>query len=129
MTWIIQDPSKIKPLPTTKFDWDKLPAKPFDIGVPDKFTGPIVKRNWIGMPCQVLISIWMPYQLKRLKIKTTVLGEPTIVRQVACSCKFSCAQRGMIGDSEFWVPGVPNNAIKDKDGMIWFGTDQWHSKI
>ncbi len=53
----VQDPSKIKPLPTTKFDWDKLPSKPFDIGCSEKFVGLWQKRNWTGIIYQVLILI------------------------------------------------------------------------
>ena len=57
LTWITQDPSKIKSLPSTKFDWDKLPSKPFDISVPQKFVGPLSKRTWSGIVCLVLILI------------------------------------------------------------------------
>lgn len=124
LTWIVQDPAKIKPLPTTKFDWDKLPSKPFDIGVSEKFIGPMVKKDfvWSELPSTDFDLASLPTE--NLKVKTTVLGEPTIVKAAALVASPNSSRGVMTGDSDFGLPGVPNNAIKDKDGMLWFGTNK-----
>ncbi len=123
LTWITQDPSKIKALPTSNFDWDKLPSKPFDIGVPQKFIGPMVKKdlNWSDLPSTNFDLESLPSQ--NLKIKTTVLGNPSIVKAGALISSTNSSRGVMISDSESGLPGIPNNAIKDKNGMLWFGTN------
>ncbi len=128
LTWIIQDPSKIKPLPTTKFDWDKLPSKAFDIGVSEKFIGPMVKKDlvWSDLPSTDFDLASLPTQ--NLKIKTTVLGEPTIVKAERLIASPNSSRGVMIGDSDFGLPGIPNNALKDKNGMLWFGTNKGIAK-
>ena len=72
LTWIVQDPSKIKPLPTTKFDWDKLPSKPFDIGVSEKFAGPVGKKDlvWSELPSTDFDLGSLPTE--NLKVKITL---------------------------------------------------------
>ena len=122
LTWITQDPSKIKTLPTTKFDLDKLPGKPFDIGIPEKFIGPMIKKNldWDSLPSTDFDLASLPTQ--NLKIKTTVLGLPSIVKAGALISSPNSSRGVMIGDSEFGFPGIPDTAIKDKNGMLWFGT-------
>ncbi len=124
LTWIVQDPAKIKSLPTTKFDWDKLPSKPFDIGVPEEFVGAMAKKelDWDNLPSTEFDLASLPTE--NLKVKTTVLGEPTIIRAEALVASPNSSRGVMIGDSDFGLPGVPNNAIKDKDGMLWFGTNK-----
>ena len=65
---------------------------------------------------------------EKLKVKITVLGEPTIVNAGALIASPNSSRGVMIGDSDFGLPGVPNNAIKDKNGMLWFGTNKGISK-
>ena len=124
LTWITQDPSKIKALPTTKFDLDKLPSNPFDIGVSDKFVGPMIKKDlvWDSLPSTDFDLASLPTQ--KINIKTTVLGEPTVVKAGALVSSPNSSRGVMIGDSKFGLPGIPNNAIKDKNGMLWFGTNK-----
>ncbi len=80
-----------------ELDWDNLPSTDFDLA---------------SLPTE------------NLKVKTTVLGEPTIVKAEALVASTNSSRGVMIGDSDFGLPGVPNNAIKDKDGMLWFGTNK-----
>jgi len=52
------------------------------------------------------------------------LGEPTVVKAGALISSPNSSRGVMIGDSEFGFPGIPYTAIKDKNGMLWFGTSK-----
>jgi len=122
LTWITQDPSKIKSLPTTKFDLEKLPGKPFEIGIPNQFTGPVNKKtlDWNALPSIDFDLNSLPAQ--DLKIKTTVLGEPTVVKAGPLIPPGNSSRGVKTGDSDFGLPGITSTMLKDKDGMLWFGT-------
>ena len=122
LTWIVQDPSKIKSLPTTKFDWDKLPDKPFEIGTPYALKMPLVQK-----PFKLDDLPYTPFNLdslpqKELNIKVTVLGSPKIVK-AGYAVNLEGATRGvMVLDANFGLSGTSYASLKDKHGMLWFGT-------
>jgi len=108
-------------LPTKKFNWDKLPSKPFDIGIPYAVheSRPDKPINWDSLPVRGFDLDSLPKQ--DLKIKVTVLGAPKIVRagfpEVA-----TAASRGVMSlDEDFGYPGTIYYHMKDKDEMMWFG--------
>ncbi|MGB5262051.1 MAG: hypothetical protein WBN28_00500, partial [Lutimonas sp.] len=78
--WITKDLPGLKSLPTTKFDWDKIPSKPFEIGLPYPLKKPIATQafDWNALES-------VPFNLdslpkSKLNIKASVLGEPKIVK-------------------------------------------------
>ncbi|HEY5689097.1 MAG TPA: hypothetical protein VIS27_12410, partial [Yeosuana sp.] len=50
--WVTENRPDLNALPTTKFDWDKLPAKPFDIGQPFSIRKPMTSKpfDWNSLP-------------------------------------------------------------------------------
>ena len=121
LTWIVQDPSKIKPLPTTKFDWDKLPTKPFDIGNPyvSKESRPNKPLNWDNLPIRDFDLDSLPKH--ELKIKVTVLGTPKIVKAGFQENAIDVSKGVMSFDEDFGYPGNIFCNRLDIEGMLWFG--------
>lgn len=122
LSWTIQDPSKIKPLPTTKFDWDKLPTKNFDLRVPKKLEKPLKGQafNWDSLPR-------MPFSLDslpkaELKVKVTALGNPKIVKAGYFESAPNASHGVMTIGSNFGLPSPVYSQMMDSDGMVWFGT-------
>ncbi len=122
LQWITKDPSQIKSLPKTKFSWSKIPSKPIDIGLPYDLKAPLTKKpfDWNSLPST-------PFNLdslskKDLKMKVTVLGEPKIVKATNPVVPLQSSRGVMNIDANFGLPGTVYCSIKDKDGLLWFGT-------
>lgn len=123
ITWATTDPSKIKPLPTKHFDWDKLPAKPFDIGISHPLKKPMEQKpfDWNSLPSSPFNLDSLPK--KNLAIQVRPLGTPKFVKAGYLDIPPD-ASRGILGvDSNFGLPGTPFCVMKDKDGMLWIGTN------
>lgn len=122
LQWVTTDASKIKPLPTHKFNWDKLPARPFDIGTPYPLKAPITSKPFDleSLPSTDFDLEKIPKAA--LNIKVLHLGEPKIVK-AANPVTQPQSSRGVSAiDANFGLPGINYCSIKDKDGMLWFGT-------
>ncbi len=114
--------SKLKTLPTKKFSWNRIPSKPFDIGEPYALKAPLTTKpfNWDSLPSTDFSLEKIPKQ--DLRIKVSVLGEPKIVK-AANPLVLPQSSRGVMQiDINFGLPGTNYCSIKDKDGMLWFGT-------
>jgi len=123
LQWITKDPSQIKPLPKTRFSWDKIPSKPMDIETPYALKTPLITNpfNWDSLPSTDFSLENIPKQ--DLKIKVSVLGEPKIVK-AGNSVMPQQPSRGVMQiDGNFGLPGTNYCSLKDKDGMLWFGTN------
>ena len=121
--WISEDKSKIKPLPTKSFSWDKLPSKPFDIDIPYALSGPLPQKKleWNSLPETNLDINSLPKA--KISIKTTVLGKPKIVK-AGNPINMPNASRGIMQfDANFGLPGNALSVVKDGNGMLWIGTD------
>ncbi|MCG2459242.1 GAF domain-containing protein [Flavobacteriaceae bacterium F89] len=121
--WASVDPPKIKPLPTKHFDWDKLPTKPFDIGIPRPLKKPMEEKpfDWNSLPSAPFNMDSLPTE--NLTITVRPLGEPKIVK-AGNLINPPDASRGVLGvDSNFGLPGTPDCILRDKDGMFWIGTN------
>jgi signal transduction histidine kinase/streptogramin lyase len=122
LAWITKDPSIIKNLPTTKFNWDKIPSKPFDIEIPQPLTEPITAKpfDWNSLPSSPFSLDSLPKQ--KLTIKVNVLGEPKVVK-AGYPVTLNGTTRGVMTlDANFGLPGTNFCSLKDQNGMLWFGT-------
>ncbi len=123
LKWITKKPSEIKKLPSKKFSWDKLAAKPFDIGYPYSLKSemPTQDLDWNSLPSTDfnLDSL----QKQNLKVKVTALGDPKIVK-AAYPTPLPQSSRGVTTlDSNFGLPSASQSLLKDKNGMLWFGSN------
>jgi signal transduction histidine kinase/ligand-binding sensor domain-containing protein len=121
--WITKDPSQIKPLPKTKFSWNKIPSKPFDVGIPYGLKQPLPSKPFDldSLPDSSFSYDSLPK--RNLKIKVTVLGDPKIVK-AANPVTLPQSTRGVMSiDSNFGLPGLTTSSLKDREGMLWFGTN------
>jgi len=115
--------SKLKTLPTKKFSWDKISSKPFEIGLPYKLKEPLPSKpfDWNNLPSTPFSLDSLPKQT--LKIKVSVLGAPKIVK-AGSSIIPPLSTRGVkTFDDNFGLPSTNFCSIKDRDGMLWFGTN------
>jgi signal transduction histidine kinase/ligand-binding sensor domain-containing protein len=120
--WTTVDKSKIKPLPTKSFSWNKLPSKPFDIDIPYALTEPLPQKplDWNNLPETNFDFNSLPKA--KISIKITILGKPKIVR-AGNPINMSNASRGIMQfDSNFGLPGNSYCVLKDNNGMLWMGT-------
>ncbi len=121
INWISQDLPALKSLPTTKFNWDKLPEKPFDIGLPYPLKKPMTSKpfDWNALES-------VPFNLDNLpqaelKVKVAVLGQPKIVK-AGIPTNEAGATRGVMSlAAGFGLPAVAYSQLLDSDGMMWFG--------
>ena len=113
---------KLKPLPKTKFNWDKLPAKSFEIGDSERVEGKMITESFYldSLPSSPFDLENLPE--KQIKVKVVELGDPE-VRKAGSLVKLPGTSRGVMGANfNFALSGNPMNMIKDKEGMLWIGT-------
>jgi len=121
LEWVTRDASLIKNLPTTKFNWDKIPSKPFDVGLPYPLKEPITSKpfDWNSLPSSDFNLDSLPTQ--KLTVKITVLGEPKMVK-AGFPTPLNGATRGVMAfDANFGLSGNSWCSLKDQYGMLWFG--------
>ncbi len=121
--WITLDASKIKISQAAKYDWSRLPAKPFDIGIPYPLQGEIDKKefDWSKLPSSNFSLENLPTE--KIEVVTKLLGSPTIVRAGHLVTTSSSSRGVMSIDANFGLPGLANSNIIDRNGMIWYGTN------
>lgn len=123
LTWITRDPSKIKNLPTTAFDWDKLPSKPFDISTPYALKKPLETKPFVLDSLQSVDFKMENLPQQNLNIKVRILGKPKVVK-AGYPVTLDGVTRGVMNlDANFGLPGTSFCSLKDKYGMLWFGTN------
>lgn len=111
----------LKSLPATKFNWDKIPSTPFDIGVPFPMKKPASAEpiDFEALPNQPINLDSFP-QLP-LEIKVSVLGDPRRTKAGNLTT-LPGATRGVLAiDAGFGLPSVPHNQFTDSAGIMWFG--------
>jgi signal transduction histidine kinase/ligand-binding sensor domain-containing protein len=119
--WVTENMPGLRSLPTTKFDWDKLPSKPFDIGEPFAITKPLTTNpfDWNALESQAFYLDSLPHT--KLNVKVSVLGNPKIVK-AGNPINLPGATRGVSYlDANFGLPTTSYSKLIDSDGMIWFG--------
>lgn len=119
---ISMKPFKLNALPRVKFDWDKIPSKPFDIGVPYTLSEPLPTQpfEWDSLPSAYFNLDSLPQE--KLKIKVKVLGAPKRVK-AGYPVTMDGASRGIMTlDGNFGFSGQALSHIIDKGGLLWFGT-------
>ena len=108
-------------LTTKKFDWEKLPSKPFIIDqvYPSGTTLTSRDFDWNALPSEPFHLDSLPK--KPLQVKVSVLGEPKTVK-AGNMINANNASRGvMTFDANFGLPSAPSNYFIDKSGLMWFG--------
>lgn len=104
----------------TKFNWDKLPSTPFDIGKPvqlkDSF--PSVPFDWNSLSSQAFDYDNLPKS--NLDVRVKPLGAPRVVKAGLPENATDATRGVMTYDGEFGYNGNIEYHIQDKDGFIWF---------
>ncbi|AVR45402.1 hypothetical protein C7S20_09030 [Christiangramia fulva] len=114
--------AKLKPLPEIKFEWDKLPTKPFEIGEAEPLEGEIETKPFYldSLPSTPFDLEKLPE--KQIKVKIVALGDPEI-KEAGALVKLPGTNRGVMSTNfNFGLTGSPMNLMKDKEGMLWIGT-------
>lgn len=123
--WVISNPDSFKTISARKFDFYKLPSKPFNIGKPVSLTKTMEesKLNWDSLPDTVFNLKDLPTQ--PLQFKTSVLGNPQIIKAGSPVAK-NIGTRGLMQiGTEQGLPGANGRIfLPDKNGMLWIATDK-----
>ena len=121
--WVTENRPDLNTLPTTKFDWDKLPAKPFDIGDPFSIRKPMTTKpfDWNSLPSSAFSFENLPQ--KSLKVKVSVIGNPKITKAGNISNEPDATRGVMTFDAGFGLPSIPFSQTIDSNGMMWFGVN------
>ena len=119
--WETKELPGLKSLPGTKFDYAKLPSKPFDIGLPYPIKIPITTQpfDWNALPKQAFHLDSLPK--KDLNVKVSVLGEPKIVKAGNFVNAGSASRGVMTLDANFGLPSLPASQLLDREGSLWLG--------
>ena len=123
LNWITENRPDLKALPTTKFNWDNLPSKPFDIGQPFSMSKPMTSKpfDWNSLPSSVFSFESLPQ--KSLNVKVSVLGDPKIIKAGNLGNEPNSTRGVMSIDAGFGLPSIPFSQMIDSDGMMWFGVN------
>jgi signal transduction histidine kinase/ligand-binding sensor domain-containing protein len=119
--WETKELPGLKSLPGTKFDYAKLPSKPFDIVLPYPIKIPITTQpfDWNALPKQAFHLDSLPKKV--LKVKVSVLGEPKIVKAGNFVNAGNATRGVMTLDANFGHPSVPYAQLIDNEGSLWLG--------
>jgi len=119
--WVTENRPDLNALPTTKFDWDKLPAKPFDIGDPFSIRKPMTSKpfDWNSLPSTAFSLESLPQTA--LKVKVSILGDPKIIKAGNINNEPGATRGVMTYDAGFGLPSNPFSHMIDRNGMMWFG--------
>ncbi len=119
--WKTKKTTPFSKLPTKKFSWDQLAAKPIDIGLPIPYNGRGEEK-----PFSLESLPSMPFNLDSLPqatitIKTKVLGDPEIV-EAGPFTDLPGLSRGVVRASlDMGLPTEIFSLLKDRNGMLWMG--------
>ena len=121
--WVTENRPDLNALPTTKFDWDKLPAKPFDIGQPFSIRKPMTSQafDWNSLPRSSFTFENLPQH--SLNVKVSVLGDPKITKAGNISNEPGATRGVTTFDAGFGLPTIPFSQNIDSNGMMWFGVN------
>ncbi|MGE5106734.1 MAG: two-component regulator propeller domain-containing protein [Sphingobacteriales bacterium] len=122
--WEVVHPDSIKPLTEKKFDFNKLPSKPFDIGEPQPLLKPMdeQKFDWNSLPDTAFNLDRLPTQ--KLKFKTALLGTPKVIKAGLPNVKQGAARGIMEVGITMGLPGSGRCFMTDNQGQLWIGTDK-----
>ena len=124
INWITPSPDSVSLPSVKKFDFSKIPAKPFDIGgfKPLKAAADTIKIEWNNIPDSVFNLEQIPDST--LRVKTFVLPKPKKIKTSLPELK----EKASSGVYEFGrTQGLPGakvtSMIQDNEGMIWLIAD------
>ena len=123
IAWTKMDPDPLKPLPIKKFDWDKLPAKAVDFGLPIPFVAPSEAQAFSldSLPSMPFHMDSLPSASLSIAVKP--LGAPKIIKAGTFSNQQGATRGVMAVTQDLGLPSVSRTVYKDRKGMIWIGMD------
>jgi len=121
--WDTFDLAPMHTWPTTKFNWEDLPEKPFDLGDPFPLKAPpdTIPLDWESLPDTVFDYNSLPKQ--DITVKTFPLGKPKVVK-AGPPTALPGTSRGVLGLDDLGLFGTPIGMIKDNNGSIWIATNR-----
>ncbi len=115
--------TSLKPLVTKKFDWDKIPSKPFDIGLPYPLKQDLPQQpfDWNNLPESNFNLDSLPKEDLIIEVKS--LGKPRVYK-TSQMLPATNGSRGVFStDINLAFLRAARSIKKDDDGMLWIGTD------
>ncbi len=122
-TLILVSKTELKPLVTKKFSWDKMLSKPFDIGIPYPQEKDLPQQavNWNNLPESDFNLDSLPKEDLIIEVKP--LGKPRVYK-TGQMLPATNGSRGVFStDLNLAFLRNARSIKKDKNGMLWIGTD------
>jgi len=113
----------LNPLVTKKFNWDKMPSKPFDIGLPYSLEQNLPQQSfeWKNLPESNFNLDSLPKEDLIIEIKP--LGKPRMYK-TSQMLPATNGSRGVFStDINLAFLRSARSIKKDENGMLWIGTD------
>ncbi len=121
--WETDTPALLKSFPVKRFSWNQLPEKEVDFGLPLPFTNRPEAKPFRLDSLESRPFSYDSLPKADLEIKIIELGMPEIFLAGDLS-EYPGATRGVQSSGlAFGLPGLPRTIFKDKDSLLWIGTD------
>ncbi len=127
--WITVSPDSSRPT-ETKFDLDKLPAKPLDMAFPKPLLSPLKDTvfDWKNIPDTVFNLDNIPAE--KLRFHTAILGEPRRVKSGLPRLKDGASESLLLFGIDQGLSGtIGSSFVQDRNGIMWIGTDNGLSRF
>ncbi|PKA83102.1 C4-dicarboxylate-specific signal transduction histidine kinase [Ulvibacter sp. MAR_2010_11] len=122
--WITVDQDSVEPAKSEKFDLDKIPSKPINLGNPIPMSQPMVETAFDlkSFPDEAFNLETMPSQ--ELKFKINVLGQPMRTKSGIPRLNDGASESLLkFGLDQGLSGSVYSDFKQDKNGIIWIATD------
>ena len=122
--WITINPDSVKPARTEKFDLDKIPSKPIELGNPIPLIKPMKDTAFDlkSFPDTAFNLETVPSQ--KLKFKMAILGQPKRTKSGIPRLKDGASESLLKFGMDQGLSGTNfSHFNQDKNGIIWIGTD------
>ncbi len=123
IVWTTKETNSLGQLPVKKFDWDKIPSKPVDFGLPTAFAKTSEKKPFSLDSLPVLPFKLDSLQEGTLSITVKDLGKPEIITAGEFYNKQGATRGVMSVTTDLGIPSTPRTVFKDSKGMLWVGMD------
>ena len=122
--WITINPDSVKPARTEKFDLDKIPSKPIELGNPTPLIKPMEDTAFDlkSFPDTAFNLETVPSQ--KLRFKMAILGQPKRTKSGIPRLKDGASESLLQFGLDQGLSGtVYSHFNQDKNGIFWIGTD------
>ena len=124
LDWVTISQDSVKSAKIEKFDFDKLPSKPFDTGQGKPLSKPLTEIKFSIEQFADSTFDLEAIPAEKLRYKTMLLGEPKRVKSGMPRLKDGAWEGLLLFGFDQGLPGsVVRSLMEDRNGAVWIGTE------